>query len=349
MSDLSQGKSRGTGGDHVASGKFVVGIPPFLSIGVDGIDLTRFRRRIERDMHAGPYLIVNRASRLALDATQQHGQGHNVASCPPHGESHQLWYLRPSGAKGETTIICAASDLALDSTFDGRHPVMREPNGTPQQRWQLKPTPDRDCYLIKSLHNGNCVALNEGARRHLDEQWAPWFDSQMDGPDQQWDFLPHRLATSGLPPRRAVSRLPVLQRAAAPGWACGQRDDSDVRRSPAARRAQICQFRSASAHERRGHCARRTADLDRHPELLSHRLSQCLAGRCCLDFLSESRSEIDFPGEPPHETVSVLDVCGLGCGLSVGCVHQVAVSLEFPAQIINRPAVTTHIHVHYLP
>lgn len=128
---------------------------------------------------------------LALDTTQQHGQGHRVASCSPDALPHQLWYLRPSGAKGETTIISAASDLALDSTpetFGDIHPVMWEPNGTPWQRWQLKPTLDKDCYLIKSLHNGNFLTLTEEARWHLDDAWAPWFASQMENPTQQGDF-----------------------------------------------------------------------------------------------------------------------------------------------------------------
>jgi hypothetical protein len=174
----------------VATGKVELHLPG-LVFGVDDIELTGLSRRFGRDKPAGPYLITGRASGLTLDATEQHGQGHRVATWPPHALLHQLWYLRPSGVKDEAAIISAASGLALDSTPETSgdiHPVMWEPNGKPWQRWRLEPAPDRIGFLIKSPHNGNFLTLTEEARWHLDDPWAPWFASRVGNPIQQWIF-----------------------------------------------------------------------------------------------------------------------------------------------------------------
>jgi hypothetical protein len=178
------------GGDQVAPlGKVELHLPG-LVFGVDNIELTGLKSRLERDKPANPYLITSRSSGLALDATEQHGQGHRAATWPPHALSHQLWYLRPSGVKGEVTIISAASGLALDATPETSgdiHPVLWEPNGNPWQRWRLEPL-DRIGFLIKSPHNGNLLTITEEARWHLDPPWAPWFASPVKNLNQQWIF-----------------------------------------------------------------------------------------------------------------------------------------------------------------
>lgn len=175
----------------MARGKIELHLPG-LVFGVDDIELTGLSRRFERDKPAGPYLITGRASGLALDATEQHYQGHRVATWPPHALPHQLWYLRPSGVKDEVTIISAARGLALDSTPDTSgdiHPVMWEPNREPWQRWRLEPAPDGIGFLIKSPHKGNFLMLSEEARWHLDAPWAPWFAPREGGNySQQWIF-----------------------------------------------------------------------------------------------------------------------------------------------------------------
>jgi hypothetical protein len=172
-------------------GKIEVHLPG-LVLGVDNIELTGLSRWFKRDKPAGPYLIAGRAAGLALDATLQTGQGHGVATWPPHALPHQLWYLRPSGIKDEAIIISAASGLALDATRETSgdiHPVMWEPNGEPWQRWRLEPAPGGIGFLIKSPHNGNFLMLTEEARWHLDAPWAPWFASRDGGNhNQQWIF-----------------------------------------------------------------------------------------------------------------------------------------------------------------
>jgi Ricin-type beta-trefoil lectin domain len=168
---------------------------PGLVIGADDIDMTGVGRKFGRSKPAaGPYLIISRASGLALDTGLQH-VGARVATWPPHAESQQLWYLRPSGVKEEAVIISAANGLALDATRETSgdlHPLMREPNGEPWQRWQLKVAADGIGFLIKSPHNGNFVTLSEEARKHLDQPWAPWFSPREGNLNQQWIFsLPY--------------------------------------------------------------------------------------------------------------------------------------------------------------
>jgi hypothetical protein len=150
---------------------------PGLVIGVDDIKVTGLARRFGRTRPAGPYLITGRASGLALDTGLRYDYG-RVSTWPPHAFPHQLWYLRPGSVKDEATIISAANGLALDSTVPttgGTHPLMREPNGQPWQRWRLEAAPDGIGFLVKSPHNGNYLTLSEEAREHLDPPWQPWF------------------------------------------------------------------------------------------------------------------------------------------------------------------------------
>jgi hypothetical protein len=132
---------------------------------------------------------------LAIDTGLQHDPGGLVIAWPPHAHPHQLWYLRPSGVKGEATIISAANGLALDSdreTSGSTHPLMWEPSGEPWQRWRLEPAADGIGFLIKSPHNGNFLELSAEAREHLDEPWHPWFSPRTGNHDQQWIFsLPY--------------------------------------------------------------------------------------------------------------------------------------------------------------
>jgi hypothetical protein len=168
---------------------------PGLTVGVDDIKVTGFGRKFQRNKFAGPYLITNRASGLALDTAMHFDHGHRVATWPPHAHPHQLWYLRPSGVEGEATIISAANGLALDSTRETSgdvHPLMWEPNGETWQRWRLEPAADGIGYLVKSPHNGNFLTLVEEARNHLDSPWAPWFAPREGNSTQQWIFsLPY--------------------------------------------------------------------------------------------------------------------------------------------------------------
>lgn len=168
---------------------------PGLTVGVDNIQVTGFGRRFGRKKPAGPYLITNRSSGLALDTAHQWDLGSRVATWPPHAHPHQLWYLRPSGIQGEVTIISAANSLALDSTRETSsdvRPLMEEPNGETWQRWRLEATADGIGYLIKSPHSGNYLTLTEEARNHLDGPWAPWFSPREGKSSQQWIFsLPY--------------------------------------------------------------------------------------------------------------------------------------------------------------
>jgi hypothetical protein len=110
--------------------------------------------------------------------------------------------MRPTGVRGEVSIISAANELAMDATratSDGIQPLMSRPNGEPWQHWRLKPSVDGDGFLIKSPRTGNCLTLTKGAREKLHEQWAPWLSEQKGGPDQKWIIsLPD--GSTGAPP-----------------------------------------------------------------------------------------------------------------------------------------------------
>jgi hypothetical protein len=174
----------------MAQGKIELHLPG-LVIGVDDIKITDIRRWFGRTQHAGPYLVIGRASGLALDTGLQYDPGHRVASYSPHAQKQQLWYLRPGGVKDEVAIISAANGLAWDSgrdTSDGNHPHMQELNGEPWQRWRFEPTSDGIGFFIKSPHNGNYLTLWEEAREHLKEPWHPWCAPRDGNQPQQWIF-----------------------------------------------------------------------------------------------------------------------------------------------------------------
>lgn len=167
---------------------------PGLVIGVDDIEITGLGSKFGRAKPAGPYLITSRDSGLALDTLKQ-SLGGRVGALPPVASPHQLWYVRPSGVKGQATIISATNALALDATREDPadpHPVMWELDGEQGQRWQLESTTDGIGFLVKAPHNGTYLTLTAKARDHLDKPWAPWFSNRTGDRPQQWIFsLPH--------------------------------------------------------------------------------------------------------------------------------------------------------------
>lgn len=164
---------------------------PGLVIGVDDIKVTGLINRFGRSKPAGPYLITNRASGLALDTGKHDDQAYRAVGLPPGAFLRQLWFLRPSGVKDEVALISAVNGLALDATRETSgdpHPVTWEPNGEPWQRWRLEAAPDKIGFLIKSPHHGSYLTLSEKAREHVDdaEPWSPWFAPRKANHEQQW-------------------------------------------------------------------------------------------------------------------------------------------------------------------
>jgi hypothetical protein len=96
-------------------------------------------RRGRRDRNSGPFLITGVASRLALNTGQQ-GQGCRVASGLPDSLSHQLWHLRPTGVRGEFSIMSA---VAMSTPFGHGH---RRGCGSAQRL--------RDLDSVDALHWG---------------------------------------------------------------------------------------------------------------------------------------------------------------------------------------------------
>ncbi|MFE9191055.1 RICIN domain-containing protein [Micromonospora sp. NPDC007208] len=160
---------------------------PFLTIGVDDVRTVFKGRRRE----AGPFVIFARSCGKGLDTAYAAEPNHGVIVWAAHGQPQQLWTVQPSGVQGEVLILSASNGLALDATdqrSEDPHPEMREPNGSPSQRWRLSGTPDGVGYRIQSASSHLFLALNESA----ENGWQPWFEPRRGDMSQQWIFaLPY--------------------------------------------------------------------------------------------------------------------------------------------------------------
>lgn len=155
---------------------------PLLTVTADGIDV-RLRRRKSSEP-AGPFLLIARDCGLALDTARR-----STAGAPllwgPHGLSHQLWTLKPTGTAGEVYIVSEANGLVLDSGHDSQDPRlwMWEQHGRPWQRWRLERTPDGVGCLIQACHSGRYLTAHDESVR----EWKPWFeDRDPTKMSQQW-------------------------------------------------------------------------------------------------------------------------------------------------------------------
>jgi hypothetical protein len=152
---------------------------PGLVIGVDEIRMPSRKRKGV----AGPFLIIARASGLALDSGRKLDPGSIPHSWATHAQPHQLWYLHSSGYEGEAVVVSAACKLALDSTPPEEHHVqLREVENEPWQRWRIMDAADGVGYMIQSVHNGRFLTANSRSVNG----WAPWFESRHGRISQQW-------------------------------------------------------------------------------------------------------------------------------------------------------------------
>jgi hypothetical protein len=96
-----------------------------FQLGVSAYGLPTFTLEV-RDIHlnfpgreaegAGPFVLVNRACGPALDAGANVDGGWHVKVQPCTWSRQQLWYLRPTGVKGEVHIESADNGMVLDAT-----------------------------------------------------------------------------------------------------------------------------------------------------------------------------------------------------------------------------------------
>ena len=144
---------------------------PGLVIGVDNIRMpTRKRKNV-----AGPFLIIARACGLALDAEGALDPGTIPHLRPPHGQPHQLWFLRSSGHEGEAIIQSSASGLALDSRRPEKHWVqLREKDEEAWQRWRVLDAADGVGCLLQSTNTGKFLTASSESV----SGWCPWFGTE---------------------------------------------------------------------------------------------------------------------------------------------------------------------------
>lgn len=159
---------------------------PGVTIGTDDVQAL-FKRGTE----AGPFLITSRACGLSLDTGFANDNGAAAILWPPHGRRHQLWYLQPSGHKGQTMVISADTGLALDATREkasGRGVLLWESHGAEWQRWRLEPSADGCGYLLACVADGRILTASDDAQRG----WVPWLLDRDGSWSQQWLLcLPH--------------------------------------------------------------------------------------------------------------------------------------------------------------
>ncbi len=162
---------------------------PGIAIGTDDVEAL-----FKRGSDAGPFLITSRPCGLCLDTGFASDNGAPVILWPPHGRRHQLWYLQPTGRKGETLVVSADTGLALDATRGeaaGRGVVLWEPHSADWQRWRLEPAADGAGYLLVSAADSRVLTGSDNAERG----WVPWMSDRAGGWSQQWLLcLPHGTA-----------------------------------------------------------------------------------------------------------------------------------------------------------
>lgn len=167
-----------------------------FQLGVSGYGLPNFSVEV-KDIHlnfpgrdakgAGPFVLVNRACGLALDAGANVDGGWHVKVQLCTWSRQQLWYLRPTGVKGEVHIESADNGMVLDATqplHGDIHPVQWRLHREPWQRWQLAESPDGSAYYIATVHGGGQRFLT--LNRDAVPDWSPWFQDRGELRGQQW-------------------------------------------------------------------------------------------------------------------------------------------------------------------
>lgn len=158
---------------------------PGITIGTDDIGGV-FGSRTKR----GPFLILSRASGMALDTGGRNDDGSPAGVHPADAGRRQLWYLAPSGHSGELLIVSADNGLALDATRpeDSGMLLLWERHGEPWQRWMMTPCPDGAAYYVASVAHGRVMVISDDA----EPNWQPWLEERRGIKSHQWMFvLPH--------------------------------------------------------------------------------------------------------------------------------------------------------------
>lgn len=164
---------------------------PGLTVTADKVELKVPRRRSKQ---SGPFLMVSRASGLAVDTARAREPGHLAVGWPVHGLRHQLWYLVPAGRRDEVVVKSADTGLVLEAqrSPNDPHVAMEEASGEPWQRWLLRPTPDGIGYSIQSVHTRLYLAISMAATEAAasgNAPWGVWFKPESRTEETQWAVL----------------------------------------------------------------------------------------------------------------------------------------------------------------
>lgn len=123
----------------------------------------------KRQQYAGPFLIVERYSGLALETDHRAVRGWQPFLGGLHGGMGQRWVMeRLTEHKGEVSIRSELNGLALDSTWDynnGAPLLLWDSHGQDDQRWRLRPTPDKTGWYIESAKDERIIDVGENPEK----------------------------------------------------------------------------------------------------------------------------------------------------------------------------------------
>jgi hypothetical protein len=135
----------------------------------------------------GPFLIMNRTCGLALDGESTLDGGKNLSVHQVTARPRQLWYVRPSGVKGQVLVVNAENNMAMDARPDEHgdiHPTMWTQHREPWQRWVLEESSDGAAFFLATVHDRKRRFLTMSGEAAAG--WSPWFEERLERQGQQW-------------------------------------------------------------------------------------------------------------------------------------------------------------------
>lgn len=151
-------------------------------------EVASLSRRFKRnEIYAGPCLILNRHSGLALDAKVEAGVGGHTTLWPAHAAPWQQWRIRKTRGE-EVQIVSESSKLLLTTMRAGGNWtevwLHDNPASDWSTNWKLRPSEDKVAFVIENATSTH--ALDPGWKREEHHSGDPHVWSTTWEPWQQW-------------------------------------------------------------------------------------------------------------------------------------------------------------------